>query len=184
VNKGRSFVFVDRDGVINRNIDGDYVRNWSQFEFLPGAKEALARLAKANWGVAVVSNQGCINKGLVGVDVLEDIHRRMNANIVQAGGWIDGIYICPHRNEENCDCRKPKPGLLVRAAKELGIDPAGAWLVGDAAADIAAGRTFGCRTILVLSGRTAPADAKKAGADRTASDLAEAVKIILGETRT
>jgi len=174
---------VDRDGVINKNIDGDYVRSWEQFVFLPGSLEAVAALTEKSYTVAVITNQSCINKGLVSRKTVEEINRRMSESVTAAGGRISRIYVCPHTREENCTCRKPGSGMLEQAAREMGFSPADAWLIGDAADDIAAGKKFGCRTILVLSGRTSGDNAEAVQADRVCQDLAGAVKIILAKEK-
>jgi histidinol-phosphate phosphatase family protein len=145
-------VFLDRDGVINQNHDGDYVKTWGEFEFIPGAKEAIKDFTIAHWDVIIVSNQACIGKGIVSADVLDEIHIRMEDEIADYGGQIKAIYYCPHRAEENCLCRKPKPGMLLEAALDLGINLSDSYLVGDNITDIQAGAEVGCVTVLVKTG--------------------------------
>ena len=145
-------VFVDRDGVICRNR-ADYVKNWEEFEFLPGALRAFRRLADSNLYVVVITNQAAINRGLTSIEAVEDIHFRMAKAIRQAGGRVDRILYCPHRPDEHCECRKPQPGLLQIAQEELELDLSGSYLVGDAQADMEVGRGAGCRRYLVLTGR-------------------------------
>lgn len=146
-------VFLDRDGVINRNRD-DYVKSWSEFEFLPGALDALRRLAERRFRVVVVTNQGVINRGIISREVAEDINQRMAREVAANGGRIEATFYCPHRPDENCRCRKPKPGLLYRARDELDIDLSETFFVGDHISDVEAARAAACRTsILVLSGR-------------------------------
>lgn len=145
-------VFLDRDGVICKNRD-DYVKNWAEFEFLPGAKEGLIALNRLQLPIIVVTNQSAVSKHLMSVADVEAIHQRMMEEIVACGGKIDKIYFCPHASEDNCTCRKPKPGMFLQAARELGIDLPSSYLIGDAATDIIAGQEVGCRTILVLTGR-------------------------------
>lgn len=145
-------VFVDRDGVICRNRK-DHVKSWEEFVFLPGARDALARLSRADCLIIVTTNQAIIHRGLVPVEVVEEIHRRMVREVEAAGGRIDRVLYCPHRPDENCGCRKPQPGMLLRAAQEMGIDLSSSWLIGDAWSDMAAARRAGCGRYLVLTGR-------------------------------
>jgi len=145
-------IFLDRDGVICENRP-DHVKNWSEFEFLPGVKKSLATLSQLDLPIIIVTNQAVIGRGMVTVETLEDVHRRMVAEIAAHGGRIDRVIYCPHRSEDECDCRKPKPGMLLQAAAEMGIDLTQSYLIGDAAADIQAGQQVGCRTFLVLTGR-------------------------------
>lgn len=145
-------VFLDRDGVICKNR-ADYVKNWTEFEFLPGAKEGLIALNRLQLPIIVVTNQSAVNRGLMSAADVEAIHQKMMEEIVACGGKIDKIYFCPHTSDDNCTCRKPKPGMFLQAARELGIDLPSSYLIGDAATDILAGQQVGCRTILVLTGR-------------------------------
>jgi D-glycero-D-manno-heptose 1,7-bisphosphate phosphatase len=145
-------VFLDRDGVICQNRR-DHVKSWREFAFLPGARDALARLAALDVSIVVITNQAAINRGLVSAEMVEEIHRLMVAEVEAAGGRIDGIFYCPHRPDEGCGCRKPEPGMLTRAALELDLDLRGSYLVGDAWDDIKAGLAVGCRPLMVLTGR-------------------------------
>jgi D-glycero-D-manno-heptose 1,7-bisphosphate phosphatase len=145
-------IFLDRDGVICKNRP-DHVKNWSEFEFLPGVKKSLATLSRLGLPIIIVTNQAVIGRGMVTVETLEDIHRRMVAEIATHGGRIDRLIYCPHHPEDECDCRKPKPGMLLQAAAEMGIDLTQSYLIGDATSDIQAGQQVGCHTFLVLTGR-------------------------------
>jgi D-glycero-D-manno-heptose 1,7-bisphosphate phosphatase len=145
-------VFIDRDGVICYNQNG-HVRSWEEFVFLPGALEALARLARSDLAVVVITNQAIINRHMVPAEVVEDIHARMLRAVGATGGRVDRVMYCPHRPDEYCDCRKPQPGMLLRAAEELELNLSQSYLVGDAEADMQAGRAAGCRRYLVLTGR-------------------------------
>ncbi|MBI1879792.1 MAG: D-glycero-beta-D-manno-heptose 1,7-bisphosphate 7-phosphatase [Chloroflexi bacterium] len=145
-------IFLDRDGVICEN-QSDHVKSWSEFKFLPGAKSGLVTLSRLGLPIIVVTNQAAIGRGMVSADVVEAIHQRMVAEITTWGGRIDRVIYCPHRPEDRCDCRKPKPGMLLQAAQELNLDLSRSYLVGDAASDIQAGQQVGCRTYLVLTGR-------------------------------
>lgn len=145
-------VFVDRDGVICRNRT-DHVKSWQEFVFLPGAVEAMVRLARTDLRIIIITNQAVINRGIIPAEVVEDINARMVRAIEEAGGRVDDVLYCPHRPDEQCDCRKPRPGMLLMAAKRWGVDLAQSYLVGDAETDMQAARTVGCRRYLVLTGR-------------------------------
>jgi D-glycero-D-manno-heptose 1,7-bisphosphate phosphatase len=148
----RRAIFIDRDGVICRNRN-DHVKSWEEFVFLPGAREALARLARLDLYIIIITNQAIINRRKVPVEVVEDIHARMVQAIEATGGRIDRVMYCPHRPDEHCTCRKPQPGLLLMAAEELGVDLSQSYLIGDAETDMQAGQAVGCRRYLVLTGR-------------------------------
>jgi histidinol-phosphate phosphatase family protein len=141
-------VFLDRDGVINVNRD-DYVKSWSEFEFLSGAKDAIKMLNETNYWVIIVTNQSPIGRGIFDHNTLEEIHTKMLQELSDAGAHIDAIYYCPHSPDDECGCRKPKPGLLIRAAEELNIDLINSWLIGDSDGDIEAGKAAGCKTFKV-----------------------------------
>ena len=145
-------IFLDRDGVICENRS-DHVKTWDEFQFLPRAIDSLAALSRLDLPIIVISNQAAINRGFVSTNIVEDIHRRMVAEIEAGGGRIDRVMYCPHRPDENCNCRKPQPGMLRQIATEMDIDLTQSYLVGDAATDIIAGNRVGCRNFLVLTGR-------------------------------
>ena len=146
-----STIFLDRDGVINENRS-DYVKSWQEFCFIPGSKEAIAQLTCAGHRIIVCTNQACIARGIISVETVEEIHRRMLAEIMHIGGRIERVYYCPHANDEHCFCRKPRPGMLLRARDELDIDLNDAFLIGDSITDIHAGVAAGVRSCLVLTG--------------------------------
>lgn len=177
-----SAVFIDRDGVICHNR-ADYVKSWDEFVFLPGVLAALARLAATDLVVVVITNQSAINRGQVAMRTVDDIHRRMVAAVEAAGGRVDAVYTCPHRPDEDCSCRKPRPGLLRQAAAELGLDLARSFLIGDSWEDIQAALAAGCRPYLVLTGRgqaqRAQAEHEAAGRFEVVHDLVQAVDAIL-----
>ena len=152
VHPQRRIVLVDRDGVINVNRTG-YVRCWEDFEFLPGAVDALALLRRRGLRVAVVTNQSAINRGFTTRAAVDECHRRMLDAVAERGGAIEGVFLCPHTPEEGCDCRKPAPGLLRTAAEQLDFAVQDAVLVGDHVTDLQAAEHFGCDSILVLTGR-------------------------------
>jgi D-glycero-D-manno-heptose 1,7-bisphosphate phosphatase len=145
-------IFLDRDGVICENRP-DHVKSWSEFRFLPGAKNGLAALGRLGMPIIVVTNQAVIDREMVPASVVDDIHRRMVAEVAACGGRIDRVVYCPHRPEDRCTCRKPEPGMLLQVADEMDIDLSQSYLIGDAATDLIAGQLAGCRTFLVLTGR-------------------------------
>lgn len=146
-------VFLDRDGVINRNTPNlGYVQKWSDFSFIPNARSAIQKLTQSGYRIFVITNQSGIGRGLYSEDTLRDIHCRMLAEITEAGGKIDAVYYCPHHPDAGCECRKPKPGMLKRAAQEHNIDLSSAYFIGDFTTDIQAGRRAGTTTCLVLTG--------------------------------
>jgi D-glycero-D-manno-heptose 1,7-bisphosphate phosphatase len=175
-------VLLDRDGTINENRE-DYVKSWEEFRFLSGALSALRLLASTPFRVVIVSNQSAIGRNLVDRQVVDEIHKRMLDEIAEAGGRVDRVFYCPHRPDEGCDCRKPRPGLLLRASRELGLDLSRSYFVGDSQEDVDAAYAAGCTPILVCTGRGAEAfrslDRPAAGRAVVAQDLQAAVKLIL-----
>ena len=146
-----STIFLDRDGVINENCS-DYVKNWGEFRFLPGSKEAIADLTRAGHRIVVCTNQAGVAKGMLSIETLEDIHRRMVAEIEEAGGRIERVYYCAHGKDEYYSCRKPRPGMLVQARDQLGLDMDNAMFIGDGIGDINAALAAGVHPVLVLTG--------------------------------
>ena len=179
-----SAVFLDRDGVINENRE-DYVKSLDELKLLPGAVEAIARLSRAGFRIVIVSNQQGVGRGLIQTETLELINRKILDELAAIGAAVAGIYYCPHLKEEDCECRKPKPGLLIKASKELGIDLARSVLVGDSPHDVEAGRSVGSLTILVLSGKTRPEEIPNLDAKPhyVAADLPEATDWLLRRFR-
>jgi histidinol-phosphate phosphatase family protein len=173
-------VFLDRDGVINRKpaeteYVTHYVTRWEDFQFLPGAAEAIASLNREGWRVIVISNQRCVAKGLLTIDELEGIHRKMNHELGRLGAKLDGIYYCPHDKDPPCACRKPSPGMLLTAVKEHQIDLRSSWMIGDSESDMLAGKRAGCRTIRI----TPELPAENENADGFARSLLEATARVL-----
>lgn len=144
-------IILDREGVINRAGDG-YVVRPDQFEPLPGSLEAIARLHHGGYRVAVATNQAALSRGLFDMTMLNEIHQRMCRMVEAAGGRIEAIAICPHSPEQDCGCRKPRPGMLLELIERCGAVPAQTTMVGDTPADVLAGLAAGCRTWLVRSG--------------------------------
>ena len=179
-------VFADRDGVINRDRP-DYVKSWSEFEFLPGSLEALKLLTLSDYHVILITNQSVINRKMVTEEELRDIHAKMEAAVFDHGGRIKAIYYCPHVPEDGCSCRKPEPGLIERAKADHGLDLSETCLIGDSLKDLQCARRAGCgKTILVRTGhgREAEALCKDADvkADHVADDLMAAAKWLLKQS--
>jgi D-glycero-D-manno-heptose 1,7-bisphosphate phosphatase len=148
-------VFLDRDGVIIENNDS-YVRSWTDVVFIPGSLEALARFNASTYRIIIITNQSAVGRGLITLDCALAINRRVVDMISRQGGRIDGSYICPHSPQDDCECRKPRPGLLFQAAAALSLDLGRSILVGDALTDVMAGQNAGVRqTYLVRTGRGA-----------------------------
>jgi D-glycero-D-manno-heptose 1,7-bisphosphate phosphatase len=147
-------VFLDRDGTLNE--DRGYVWRWADFSWLPGTFEALGRLRAAGFKLVVVTNQAGVAKGLYRAEDVAALHDRAAQDLSSRGLGVDGFYFCPHHPDYGgqgpCACRKPAPGLLLKAAQDLGLDLARSFLVGDKISDLKAGLAAGARAILVRSG--------------------------------
>jgi D-glycero-D-manno-heptose 1,7-bisphosphate phosphatase len=141
-------VFLDRDGVINRNRE-EYVLDVSEFEFLPDSIKALKILKSNGYDIHVISNQSCVARGLLTTQKLEEITQYMLAGIKKDGGDIDSVNYCTHHPDEKCPCRKPNTGMLEQVAMGNGYSYKDIWFVGDRRSDIEAGNRMGCKTILV-----------------------------------
>lgn len=145
-----SAIFLDRDGVVIRKApEGDYVKDWSEVEFLPGSLEAIAAFTKLGRKVIIVTNQRGLATGQIRRENMEVIHSKIQKSVEKCGGQITAIYYCPHDKHRLCDCRKPKPGMLLQAATEHDLRLPDCWMIGDKASDIAAGKTAGCKTALI-----------------------------------
>ena len=146
-------IFLDRDGVLIENRP-DYVRDWSQVKIIPEAIDALALAAARHYKIVIVTNQSAVGRGLIPQVNADEINRRLINLIQQYGGQVDAVYMCPHRPEDDCPCRKPRPGLLLEAARSLSLDLPRSWMIGDAWSDVQAGQRAGIRhTILLKTGR-------------------------------
>jgi len=141
-------IFLDRDGVLTKER-GDYVRTADQLEVLPGVGHALSDLRKMGFRLVVVTNQSVIGRGLASHEEMSRIHEKLLAKLKGEGVSVDAIYYCPHLPGEGCSCRKPEPGLILRAAKDLGIDVSSSWMIGDKEIDLEAAKRAGCRGVRV-----------------------------------
>ena len=173
-------VFLDRDGTINKYVG--FLRNIDDFQLLPGVAEAVRLLNTSGYLAIVVTNQPVIARGEVTVPQLQEMHNKMETLLGAEGAYLDAIYYCPHHPDHgypgevealkiNCDCRKPKPGMMLRAAEEFNIDLSQSWMIGDGENDIKAGKAAGCRTVLIGT--------EEYNQDETALTLLDAVNNIL-----
>jgi histidinol-phosphate phosphatase family protein len=184
----RAAVFLDRDGTINREVE--HLRDAAQLELLPGATEAIRRLNQSGRLAVVVTNQPVLARGDVTQAELDRIHARLETQLGHGGAYLDGLYLCPHHPDRGfagevlslkieCECRKPEPGLIDRACRDLHIERAKSWLVGDTTADIECGRRAGVRTVLVCTGHAGRDDKRALQPDYVMPDLPAAVDWIL-----
>jgi D-glycero-D-manno-heptose 1,7-bisphosphate phosphatase len=170
---GRTAVFLDRDGTLNvRPPEHEYVARVEDFEWLPGAPEAVALLASRGYLLGVVSNQRGVALGVVTEATLGAIEDRIQRRLGDLGCRIDAFRYCRHDLSHPCSCRKPAPGLLLGLARELDVDLGRSWMIGDDASDVAAGRAAGCNTVIL------GAHGDGSGADLTAGSLLEASRIL------
>jgi D-glycero-D-manno-heptose 1,7-bisphosphate phosphatase len=182
---GRAALFLDRDGVINVYRPGAYVNDLKDFEFIPGSLDSIVAISAARVPIVVVSNQAGVAKGLLPPEALERIMLAMRETVARAGGEILDVIHCPHDVDAGCECRKPRPGMLIEAARRHDLALERSILVGDGESDLQAARAAGCRAVLVLSGAaafqgTAAATAAAAMADAVFPDLRGALPWILG----
>jgi D-glycero-D-manno-heptose 1,7-bisphosphate phosphatase len=145
-------IILDRDGVINRDSDA-FVKSPDEWIPIPGSLEAIARLNRAGYRVAVATNQSGVARGLFNMVTLNAIHQKLHAAAQQSGADIDAIFFCPHATVDNCDCRKPKPGMLRAIGKRFDVSLKGVPTVGDSLRDLQAGYVLGCVPYLVLTGK-------------------------------
>ena len=174
-------VFLDRDGTINKYVG--FLRDIDDFELLPGVAEAVRLINASGYLAIVVTNQPVIARGEVTVPQLQEIHNKMETLLGAEGAYLDAIYYCPHHPHKgyegevpelkiDCDCRKPKPGMLLKAAEEFNIDLSRSWMIGDGENDIKAGKAAGCRTVLI--------GAEDYGQDKSVTSLLEIIETLLG----
>ena len=145
-------VILDRDGTINQDSD-QYIKSPAEWKPLKGSIEAIARLTQAGWRIVVATNQSGIARGLFDMSTLNAIHAELHRAVGQAGGRIDAIFFCPHAADSNCECRKPKPGLLREIATRMDVELAGVPMIGDSLRDLEAAAAAGAKPYLVLTGK-------------------------------
>jgi D-glycero-D-manno-heptose 1,7-bisphosphate phosphatase len=174
-------ILLDRDGVINVESPA-YIKDADEWRPLPGALEAIALLNRHGWLVGVCSNQAGIGRGLLDADALERIHARMVQALAAYGGRFDGVRYCPHHPDDDCGCRKPKPGMLLALMDELAVTPEQTLYVGDRVQDMEASLAAGVRPVLVRTGHgtEAEAPARALGVTCVADDLADLARRLIG----
>ncbi len=176
--QGRNFIFLDRDGVFNENRP-DYVKNFQEMKFHPEALDALRVLKEKNISVIVVSNQSGVNRGLISWDDFWGMHDGMVREVEKAGGRILAALYCPHRPDENCECRKPSPAMILAACRIYGIIPAATWFVGDYDSDVEAAKQAGCLAARIRRPGESDEDCARSGVP-VFSNLLDAVLSICG----
>jgi D-glycero-D-manno-heptose 1,7-bisphosphate phosphatase len=182
-----SAVFLDRDGVINNDSE-DYIKSWPEFKFIPGSIEAIRLLTVNGLNPIVITNQSLINRNMISIKALNYIHDMMKKEIENKGGRITDIFFCPHTPEDNCGCRKPKPGLIHQAKSKYNLQLESAVMIGDSAKDIECAKNAGCKGVLVKTGngKNAMPDLqdKHIHPDHIANNLYDAVLWLLSRKDT
>lgn len=173
-------IILDRDGVINQDSD-DYVKSVDEFIPLPGSIEAIARLSQAGYRVAIATNQSGIARGFYDLDTLNAMHDKLRRELASHGGTIDMIAFCPHGPDDNCDCRKPRPGMYLEIARRFDVDLGGVPVIGDSLRDLQAATQVGAAPILVRTGKGMRTLARGEGLEDIPvfDDLAAAVSSLL-----
>ncbi|MDA8363174.1 MAG: D-glycero-beta-D-manno-heptose 1,7-bisphosphate 7-phosphatase [Gammaproteobacteria bacterium] len=180
--KSRKAVFLDRDGTIN--VEKNYLHRLADWEWIPGAVDAILRLNRAAYLVIVVTNQAGIARGMYGEEEVRRLHDQIDAMLAPLGARIDAYYYCPHHpdfgDRTSCSCRKPAPGMILQAQRDWDIDLSRSYIVGDKIADIEAGLAAGVTPILVATGYGARSRPTLAAGVRCVSDIGAAAELILG----
>ncbi len=181
-------VFLDRDGVLIENRE-DYVRDWSQVFIYPKTYLSLFRIQNAGYKIIIVTNQSAVGRGLISLQTAEDVNRKLVETIRENNGQVDQVYMCPHHPADGCDCRKPQPGMILQAARELDLDLPHSWMIGDAWSDMLAGQAAGVQGLLMVRtgrGRDQLRDPQPDGGKNVhfADDISDAVDIILQSRST
>ncbi|MFA7399712.1 MAG: D-glycero-beta-D-manno-heptose 1,7-bisphosphate 7-phosphatase [Sideroxydans sp.] len=173
-------IILDRDGVINFDSD-QFIKSPEEWKPIPGSLEAIARLNQAGYRVAVATNQSGIGRGLFDMPTLNAIHDKMHKQLAQVGGRVDAIFFCPHTNDTNCECRKPKSGMIEEVAIRFGVSLKGVPAVGDSLRDLEAAGRLGAQPYLVLTGKGTKTQAKGGLPEGTLiyPDLASVVSSLL-----
>jgi len=176
-------IVLDRDGVINQDST-NFIKSAGEWRALPGSLEAIAKLSRAGWTVAVASNQSGLGRGLLSRSDLKGIHRKMRRQLAKLGGRIDRVYVCPHHPDAGCGCRKPRAGLLRDIEKKYGTRLEGVPVVGDSLRDLQAAERVRARPILVLTGNGEQTRAALEGTEEVEvfADLNAVVEALVAET--
>ena len=145
-------IVLDRDGVINEDSDA-YIKGPDEWRPVPGSLEAIGRLTKAGYRIVVATNQSGVGRGLFDLATLAEIHAKMHRAVASAGGRIDAVFFCPHAADANCNCRKPRPGMIEEILRRFKVEPQLVTTVGDSLRDLQAAAAAGCKPVLVLTGK-------------------------------
>jgi D-glycero-D-manno-heptose 1,7-bisphosphate phosphatase len=145
-------IILDRDGVINQDSK-DFIKSPEEWQAIPGSLEAIARLCREDYRVVIITNQSGISRGLYTINTLNKIHEKMLEELHRSGGEISAVFFCPHSDDEECECRKPKPGMFLELAKRLKYNLKDVYAVGDSLRDIQAAAAAGAMPILVETGK-------------------------------
>ncbi len=177
-------IILDRDGVINKDSD-HYIRSVDEWIPLPGSIEAIARLSRAGYSIAIATNQSGLARGYFTEETLKAMHQKMLDLVVSEGGKIDCIQYCPHGPDDQCCCRKPLPGMIEQIEETLNIPASSAWVVGDSLRDLEAGQAVGCKVALVKTGKGVRTLNKGEGLDNVPvfEDLAAFTRFIIGQSQ-
>jgi len=176
-------IVLDRDGVINEDSD-DYIKSPDEWEPVPGSVDAIASLTQAGYTVVITTNQSGLGRGLFDIDTLNAIHNKMHEHVIKAGGRIDAVFYCPHTPMDDCNCRKPKPGMLHSVRERLDTDLNGVPVVGDSLRDLQAAMAVGATPVLVLTGKGEQTRENNAGLEGNIAvydDLAAFTESLLAE---
>lgn len=175
-------IILDRDGVINEDSDA-YIKSPAEWRPIPGSLEAIARLTQADYRIVVATNQSGISRGLFDLDTLMRIHDKMHTMVAEVGGHIEAVFFCPHGPDDDCDCRKPMPGLFHAIARRLMVDLRGVPAIGDSLRDLQAAAAVGARPMLVKTGKGQGTLAKLGAGHgyEVYEDLSTAVDALLSE---
>lgn len=176
-------VILDRDGVLNvERGDGGYVCDWAQWRWIPGAVEGLAMLSAAGIGLSIATNQSCVGRGLISRADLDSLHARMLDEAGRESGVIGGIFVCPHPPGSGCVCRKPAPGLLLKAIEASGVLPGEIIAIGDDLRDLQAAQAANIRAALVRTGKGCRTEASIKSGVAVFDDLREFAKAVLSNS--
>jgi len=175
-------VFLDKDGVINYDSP-DYIKSWAEVVFVPGSLDAIKRLTRAGFSIILITNQSAINRKLMTREGLDYMLTKLTHTMADNGGKITDIFYCPHTPEEDCNCRKPLPGLIHKACQQYTIDLSSACMIGDSARDIECGKAAGCGYCILVrtgNGETAQKELREKGliSEYIADDILDATKWI------
>lgn len=188
--ESEALLILDRDGVINED-SAEYIKSVEEWQPIPGSIEAIARLSRAGYTIAVASNQSGLARGLFDEQALLDMHDKMFRLVRESGGMLDAVVYCPHGPDDGCDCRKPETGLLRQIEESVDLPVAGSYLVGDSLRDLQAADRAGCKPVLVRTGKGETTLRKLIDDDpellaRTGifANLAEFAAMLLGEQPT